>query len=181
MALSTKYQHRPLSAGKNIRVLVLEPAWNLNAPVNCRLQELCIEGLESGEGQYEALSYCWGSIIRTEPITCEGKTLFVTRNCQDALRHLRFRWRQRILFVDVICIDQSLENEKIHQVQLMGQIYASAAQVLVWLGAEDPVAERFMRGLVWLGRLLPYCNETITLGAYRVLYCYYRCSPDCKF
>ena len=72
MALSVKYQHGRLSKGKNIRVLTLDPARELDAPVQCSLREQCIEDLEPGAGQYEALSYIWGSPTGDQPITCEG-------------------------------------------------------------------------------------------------------------
>lgn len=39
--------------------------------------------------------------------------------------------------MDAICIDQTSIDDKNQQVPLMGQIYASASQVLVWLGEPE--------------------------------------------
>jgi hypothetical protein len=43
---------------------------------------------------------------------------------------LRSHW----LWIDALCIDQANTHERQHQVQQMGQIYAKAKEVVVWLG-----------------------------------------------
>ncbi|KAK3353925.1 heterokaryon incompatibility protein-domain-containing protein [Lasiosphaeria hispida] len=47
------------------------------------------------------------------------------------------------LWADAICIDQSNDGERTHQVQLMGAIYRAAKRPVVWLGDNDP-PEDFM-------------------------------------
>ncbi|EFQ28953.1 heterokaryon incompatibility protein [Colletotrichum graminicola M1.001] len=42
------------------------------------------------------------------------------------------------LWVDAMCIDQNSSQEKSHQVQMMGQIYEAARNVIVWLGKAQP-------------------------------------------
>jgi hypothetical protein len=42
-----------------------------------------------------------------------------------------------VLWVDAICINQEDTNEKNHQVQLMGDVYAQAICVIAWLGEDD--------------------------------------------
>ncbi|KAF2182447.1 HET-domain-containing protein [Zopfia rhizophila CBS 207.26] len=84
---------------------------------------------------YEALSYTWGGTEMTERVKINGKSLGVTENLYLALQHLRPRDRDRILWVDAICIDQGNEKERGHQVQQMRNIYAQADQVIVWLGS----------------------------------------------
>jgi len=165
MALSVKYQHKRLSKGKNIRVLTLDPAQKLDAPVHCSLREQCMEGLEPGAGQYEALSYVWGSPTGDQPVICEGKTLLVTPNCLEALRYLRYTNKTRVLFVDAICIDQNSDDEKIHQVQLMGDVYGFARQVILWLGAGDPVAETYMRRVSRIGNALTFERRFLSSGS----------------
>jgi len=63
----------------------------------------------------------------------------VRKNLYDALTHMRSDTESRVLWIDALCIDQSDGQERNHQVQLMGDIYHSARQVIVWLGvaAED--------------------------------------------
>lgn len=58
----------------------------------------------------------------------------MTSNLHVALLHLRNRFFERILWVDAVCINQDDDGEKGLQVQSMGEIYASANGVVVWLG-----------------------------------------------
>ena len=64
----------------------------------------------------------------------DGKTFNIRQNLFDALQRLRFPDRPRQLWIDAICINQSDSVEKTEQVALMGQIYAHAIRVIVWLG-----------------------------------------------
>lgn len=143
------YCHKPLPRTKTIRVLILEPAPKISCPVSCTLKELCLDGLKPGLGQYEALSYVWGSPKGNETILCHGEPLHVTENCLAALRHLRQQRRPRILWVDALCIDQSSLEERNHQVALMGEVYRMARCVLIWLGVGTSVTRRMMRFLWW--------------------------------
>jgi hypothetical protein len=45
--------------------------------------------------------------------------------------------RQRTIWIDLICIDQSNDTERGHQVALMGQIYRKAQRTIAWLGHDD--------------------------------------------
>jgi ankyrin repeat protein len=83
---------------------------------------------------YEALSYTWGSKREMKNIEVNGRRLDITRNLHEALYHLRSRDRNRILWVDAICIDQGNTKERGHQVQQMGEIYKQADRVIFWLG-----------------------------------------------
>lgn len=81
---------------------------------------------------YEALSYAWGVVDMTDNIRMNGRRLGVTNNLYTALRYLRFQDKDRILWIDAICIDQANEREKQHQVQQMGKIYSQAEGVIFW-------------------------------------------------
>ncbi|KAF2998776.1 hypothetical protein E8E14_006221 [Neopestalotiopsis sp. 37M] len=83
---------------------------------------------------YEALSYCWGSNDLTKAIRVNGKILLITSNLFHALGYLRFADRDRLLWIDAICIDQRNVLERGHQVDLMGRLYSQADEVLIWLG-----------------------------------------------
>jgi hypothetical protein len=61
----------------------------------------------------------------------------VPKNLGRALRRLRYRDRQRRLWMDSVCIDQQSVEEKNVQVAMMGRIFATARRVVVWLGEED--------------------------------------------
>jgi hypothetical protein len=85
---------------------------------------------------YEALSYAWGSPENPLKIDVNGKAFTVTRNLNAALRRLRSPDKNRLVWVDAICINQKDTDERSHQVQRMAQIYSNAEQVIVWLGDE---------------------------------------------
>ena len=70
-----------------------------------------------------------------------------------------------MLFVDAICIDQNSDDEKIHQVQLMGDVYRFALQVILWLGAGDPVAETYMRRVSLIGNALTFERRFLSSGS----------------
>jgi hypothetical protein len=44
------------------------------------------------------------------------------------------------MWIDTLCIDQSSDSEKNHQVAQMGRIYSEAERVVAWIGMEDPSA-----------------------------------------
>ncbi|KAI3316664.1 HET-domain-containing protein [Xylariaceae sp. AK1471] len=103
---------------------------------------------------YEALSYVWGSEDDSQTIQAgdDGNaTLDVTRNLGTALRALRFVDRPRDLWVDAICIDQSNDIEKGHQVERMGDIYRLATRVVAWLGPEENESSNAMSRMRYLG------------------------------
>ena len=72
------------------------------------------------------------------------------RNLEQALWSLRLSDQARILWVDAICIDQSNNVEREHQVSQMGRIYGSATTVTIWLGVASENSDdalQFVRDL----------------------------------
>src|SRR5882724_7888649 len=65
---------------------------------------------------YEGLSYTWGVVELTSTITCDGSLMPVTQNLYDALRYLRQPDRERIMWIDAICINQKNDLERTQQV-----------------------------------------------------------------
>ncbi len=128
------YQHSPLRSNRNIRVLELIPSKRLDDPICCKLIETSVDGAPPTRLAYEALSYAWGSVDRDREISCHGKPLFITANCEAALRRLRHKSESRMLWVDSICINQSSIPERNEQVKIMAEVYTTAEQVIVWLG-----------------------------------------------
>lgn len=96
---------------------------------------------------YEALSYTWGGPMKNETILLDGKKFNVTMNLHQALLDLQSRDTDRILWVDAVCIDQSSDSERTHQVQQMSQVYQRAERVVVWLGALGESATDLMCAL----------------------------------
>jgi len=140
--LRSSYRYQPLSSG-NIRLLRLLPhGGDSAAPIRCHLIQYPLEEHCGGNHLYEALSYVWGDpaerffiCILSESEACDFE---VSANLHAALLRLRDRYFERILWIDAICINQSDDKEKEHQIQSMAKIYGLANRVIVWLGeAED--------------------------------------------
>ncbi|KAF5600106.1 heterokaryon incompatibility 6 OR allele [Fusarium pseudoanthophilum] len=131
--------YKPITREKEIRLLVLEPG----APADelkCRI----IHAELSWKTRYEALSYVWGDGAVTRPLNCSGHTEAIYINLYDALSDLRLPDRERILWTDRLCINQSDDEEIATQMQRMGEIYSHASQVLIYLGKSDPSVEGAM-------------------------------------
>ncbi|KAK4194354.1 hypothetical protein QBC40DRAFT_319957 [Triangularia verruculosa] len=130
------YSNVPLPPN-SIRLLQLLPDRDEQAPIRCRLKVLMLDSESSRP--YEALSYSWGSADNPKVISVNDRwQLAVGQNLHAALMHLRDRDAERNLWIDAICINQSLHpaalDERSQQVQSMAKIYALATRVLVWLG-----------------------------------------------
>lgn len=111
---------------------------------------------ENNPPRYEALSYVWGPTEPPESVVVKspGKsTLRVTTNLRAALQHLRYPDQGRVMWVDALCINQSDDVEKGAEVAVMGEIFACAAHVVVWLGPEadgsGTAMERLEAGAHW--------------------------------
>lgn len=127
----TVYHHLPQgadAAGSYIRVVRIKPA-NPREIIEC---ELVTEDIATAE--YDALSYLWGTTIFPYKIKVDGNDFYVTYNLFSALRELRRPDRDRLIWIDALCINQSDDAEKSNQVRLMRTIYAKASNVIVWLG-----------------------------------------------
>ncbi len=128
------YKYAPLQHLDSIRLLELLPG-EMESPIQMNLAEFRLQE----NPPYEAFSYTWatedGDYSLSSQIRC-GKTtrLWITKNCELALRYLRETDSRRILWVDAICINQNDINERGHQVGMMRDIYSQVPRVLVWLG-----------------------------------------------
>lgn len=134
--LEDQYQYQALIQGE-IRLLVLKRTRCL-FPSVITASLVNVPGFVSSEGTpiYEAVSYRWGSEARTDEILVDGKRFCVTRSAFDLLLARRSVWRERTIWIDAICIDQSNNEEKTQQVLLMADIYRRASRVIVFLGSD---------------------------------------------
>ncbi|KAK5996170.1 Heterokaryon incompatibility 6-like protein [Cladobotryum mycophilum] len=137
-----KYKYEPLDlSGAAIRLLRLHKG--SGGKISCDLFHTTRDNANS----YEALSYTWGSVQTVKTVTVNGKNLDITKNLFVALGYLRQKDRDRTLWVDAICIDQSDHKERGHQVQQMGGIYKQADSVIFWLGIADYHVNVFMKSM----------------------------------
>lgn len=126
------------------------------------------------EPYFEALSYAWGTDEPSDFLHIGSKganheSMPIRPNLAAALYQLRRRDNIRILWVDAVCIDQSNEEERNHQVALMTEIYRSTTKVLVWLGVEEADSSLALETLDYLGAQVEYCRSDTILR-----------SPNCR-
>ncbi|KAF2820972.1 heterokaryon incompatibility, partial [Ophiobolus disseminans] len=88
---------------------------------------------------FTALSYAWGTSKPSREIELDGCLMLVSQNLLDALVELQAdeSTSQKLFWIDAICINQRDIAEKSTQVQMMGDIYRRASEVIAWLGKED--------------------------------------------
>lgn len=135
------YQYESLDeTAKEIRLMTLL-AGKIEDPIRIELTRTPFpaDGA-SPSPAFEALSYVSGSESNPSHIHVEsGQTqglLSITQNLAQALLYLRHPERDRIFWIDAICVNQKDLEERSKQVQNMGDIYSHALRVVVWLGPE---------------------------------------------
>jgi hypothetical protein len=126
----------PLNYEDSTNIRVIEMLDRYQSPpgayITCKFQVVSL----NSNPAYTALSYTWGPPDSDKVITIGGEIVMVRKNLWEFLAEAleRVDNRPRWLWIDAICIDQSNNTEKSHQVAMMGDIYSKAAHVLVWLG-----------------------------------------------
>jgi Heterokaryon incompatibility protein (HET) len=131
-----EYTYQPLpDTGQPLRLLTLLPADNREADIQCHM---AIADLNE-DPSYLALSYCWGEATKAVPILLNGAKFLITKSLAIALQYLRQHFGQEravVVWADALCINQYDQPERSSQVQIMGEIFSSACQVVLWLGEE---------------------------------------------
>jgi hypothetical protein len=129
------FQHTPLDlTGQAIRVLKIhtdEP----DGPGG--VLSTSLRDVELGSEPFVCLSYVWGTELHDEPILVNGRPFQIYENAWQALSALRNKQLRFPLWIDGVCIDQSNVEERNHQVHQMAEIYRTASDVIVWLGASS--------------------------------------------
>jgi hypothetical protein len=131
---STDYRYKRLNyeLGQEIRLVILYPGIE-QEDLTCDIVHVNL----LDKPAYEAVSYTWatadGDVSLSGHITCRGKKIAITMNCESVLRSLRHTGQNRKIWVDAICIDQKNTPERNHQVKMMATIYTNASQVLAYL------------------------------------------------
>ena len=134
-----KYQYRPLETNDAIRILVLDPATDLDAPLSGTLVH---HATFAKYPSYWAISYVWGpqdfhNTLEVHGNDGETSYIRITSNVSTVLKRFRAPNIRRNLWIDAICLNQNDAMEKAHQVPDMGRIYEKARGVHIWLGPED--------------------------------------------
>lgn len=151
----SQFRHQPLDTSRaQIRVLCVAP--EAGGLIQCTIKHVDLNA--NPMPFYRALSYTWGPPEDTQDISLNGRFLEVRRNLHDLLVAFRarlfnfrgggvFEEEVQWLWIDQICVDQSVIQERNHQVQMMADIYKKANYVYVWLGASNPRTEAVMTAI----------------------------------
>jgi len=136
-----KYLHSSLSHRGHIRLLKLLPSRNRGAVITCGLSEHNFDDENIKQPEFEAVSWSWGKHVWDSKIIIrkdnEDFTFTVPETLASCLMALRHRHDTKYLWVDAICINQDLLQEKNHQIPMMPLIYGRAKCVNIWIGDSD--------------------------------------------
>lgn len=135
--MGEKYAYIALGESKDeIRILRIHPSARSTDPLICSLTTASLDT----NPQYIALSYTWGAPVRVTDLVLHGHPFPITLNLSLALRRLRnAKWQ--MVWVDALCINQDVIEERSLQVLSMKRIYQQALHVCIYLG-EDRVIGR---------------------------------------
>jgi hypothetical protein len=149
------FVHEPVDRSlQEIRLICVMP--EADGPIECKFKHINLQSNPTPE--YRALSYTWGAPNPVQEIIVNNQSLLVRQNLYDFLKAFRarlYRFRDyndhekeiQWLWIDQICIDQSVVEERNHQVEMMSDIYRRACYVYVWLGRSDDCIETVMKSL----------------------------------
>ncbi|KAK7733769.1 protein phosphatase regulator [Diaporthe eres] len=166
------FQHTPLDRSKEcIRLLRF-----VDRPPSSEQDHFVLETYDIATApRFVALSYTWGYHKAKYDIIVNGSLLAISENLWVALKALRSFFRNDVvipnksgecedervalprnllqengyplMWIDAICIDQSDDLEKNHQVNMMGSIFTTAGCVISWLGEEADNSRCAMRAI----------------------------------
>ncbi|CAN9346902.1 unnamed protein product [Alternaria sp. RS040] len=138
------FKHSPLNLKTpSIRLVRIHPDPSSDGHTQLEIRHA------STHSTYICLSYVWGEEQTLRWIRLGGRRgrLFQVRQNLHAFLasaskkpHICSEW----LWIDALCIDQSNNSERSHQVQQMGQIFSHAIKVISWLGDDERIAQ-FLR------------------------------------
>ncbi|KAL8285837.1 hypothetical protein RB597_002760 [Gaeumannomyces tritici] len=125
------YQHQALRAEDAIRLILLDAAADIEAPLSCSPIQ---RPRSARHVEYFAISYTWGVPELTHTLEVkhdddDTSHLRITSNVDDLLRHLRAAGDPYYLWIDAICLNQDDAIEKARQIPMMGRIFEEAEGV----------------------------------------------------
>jgi hypothetical protein len=141
--------------GRMIRLLFISPSSDPHRQLECH----CCPYEIDDAPPYEALSYVWGDAdsATNVAILLNDENITIGSGLAIALTRLRRADETRVVWADGLCIDQSNNLEKSHQVPMMGSIYSMARRTVVWLGNGD--AQMIKLGMNAVRIVAKACNE----------------------
>jgi chemotaxis signal transduction protein len=159
LALPTTYRYPPLPHG-HARFLRLG---GLGSHPSAYLESHPLEN----PPPYIAISYCWDPTSAKRGMFIDMQSLSISETVLEVLNQVQASQHatgsSERLWIDQICINQDDGSEKLDQIYRMGEIYAKAEKVFIWLGPtanQSDVALADMRGM--LNRVLALNHATAT-------------------
>ncbi|KAI0418321.1 heterokaryon incompatibility protein-domain-containing protein [Xylaria grammica] len=116
---------------QNIRVIRISPGTR-ESSIRCKLEKLDL----NDSSAYDALSYVWGKDNKEKLICVDDQPFFITPHLHEILTNLRSPTIDKVIWIDAICINQTDNDERTHQVGLMRRIYSQAKSTIIWLGGQ---------------------------------------------
>ncbi|KAM0324593.1 hypothetical protein ACHAQA_007981 [Verticillium albo-atrum] len=107
---------------------------------------------------FAALSYVWGDMRETVEAIVDGIPYAIGRNLHQLFLQLRRHKVDTWLWTDAICINQTDNDEKRWQINLMRDIYNQAASVHLWLGPGSAETDDALDFLADLGERAEVCD-----------------------
>lgn len=86
---------------------------------------------------YETVSYCWGEASIRASILVNGRLMDVPASAEIVLSAIICDDKERVVWIDAVCINQDDINERGRQVSIMDNIYRRGTKNLVYLGTDD--------------------------------------------
>ena len=100
----TTYQYQKLTEPDAIRLILLQPSEDLEAPLSCSLLHTSLSECHNNLiDKYTALSYVWGDPTLSQAVRVDDKAMHITQSLNSALVHLRHAHKSRLIWADAIC------------------------------------------------------------------------------
>lgn len=130
------YQYNAINPSDEFRILVLKAG----APGDALHGDITTASFDD-DVKYVAVSYAWGSDVKTKRLNTPKGFIPITESLASALNCFRSRDEDILLWADAVCINQNDSHEKNHQVRRMRDVFAGAELVRVHLGEESDNSE----------------------------------------
>jgi hypothetical protein len=129
--------------------------------IKCELKTFSLTGDDLSP--WKALSYRWGDDEPNFVIHLNDEAITIRKNLHKIMTQMATEGRRDWIFIDALCINQENEAEKPGQVELMGELYRQADEVVTWIvyesdddqedDVEAPTYDPYQSPSVWRAQL----------------------------
>lgn len=155
------YRHLDPSR-KEFRLFAIQAGY-ASKPLRGTLRHAFIDDMQCP--QYETISYCWGDASNERVICINDTEILVPKNTFMAIRRAQHVDKDRLVWIDAVCINQQDLEERSHQVAIMKDVYANSIGNLVLLGNASSTTPAALDSLQVIVRdIADHTNNFKTLG-----------------